>query len=127
MSSSTHEYYVWPSLFFPFTIYPSTHAPSRTPDPYIHVSPSAGNITCAAYPLDYLDTINVNTGETQTKSALNLIAYGVRTCACGGRGSGKQKLQVCLTVAMAMVVISVVLSFYSVVGKNLLPRDPGRG
>ncbi|XP_069188418.1 transient receptor potential cation channel subfamily V member 5 [Procambarus clarkii] len=35
-----------------------------------------GNITCAAYPLDYLDTINVNTGETQTKSALNLIAYG---------------------------------------------------
>ncbi|XP_045115765.1 transient receptor potential cation channel subfamily V member 5-like [Portunus trituberculatus] len=35
-----------------------------------------GNVTCAAYPLDYLDTINVNTGETQTKSALNLIAYG---------------------------------------------------
>ncbi|XP_050701806.1 transient receptor potential cation channel subfamily V member 5-like [Eriocheir sinensis] len=35
-----------------------------------------GNITCAAYPLEYLDTINVNTGETQTKSALNLIAYG---------------------------------------------------
>ncbi|XP_071540423.1 uncharacterized protein nan isoform X2 [Panulirus ornatus] len=35
-----------------------------------------GNITCAAYPLDYLDTISVQTGETQTKSALNLIAYG---------------------------------------------------
>ncbi|KAG7169642.1 Transient receptor potential cation channel subfamily V member 5-like [Homarus americanus] len=35
-----------------------------------------GNITCAAYPLNYLDTINVETGETQTKSALNLIAYG---------------------------------------------------
>ncbi|XP_047499244.1 transient receptor potential cation channel subfamily V member 5-like [Penaeus chinensis] len=35
-----------------------------------------GNITCAAYPLDYLDTISCDTGETQTKSALNLIAYG---------------------------------------------------
>ncbi|XP_068237254.1 transient receptor potential cation channel subfamily V member 5 [Palaemon carinicauda] len=35
-----------------------------------------GNITCAAYPLEDLDTINTETGETQTKSALNLIAYG---------------------------------------------------
>ncbi|KAF2362077.1 Ankyrin repeat [Trinorchestia longiramus] len=35
-----------------------------------------GYVTCAAYPLEYFDTINVKTGETETKSALNLIAYG---------------------------------------------------
>ncbi|XP_076042112.1 uncharacterized protein LOC143026009 [Oratosquilla oratoria] len=35
-----------------------------------------GNITCAAYPLEDLDTINYRTGETQKKSALNLITYG---------------------------------------------------
>lgn len=57
---------------------------------------STGNITCAAYPLDYLDTISCDTGETQTKSALNLIAYGVsrkegqRGRRWGGRGKGRR-------------------------------------
>ncbi len=32
-----------------------------------------GNVTCSAYPLEYLDTIHSETGDLQTKSALNLI------------------------------------------------------
>ena len=32
-----------------------------------------GNVTCSAYPLEYLDTIHSDTGELQTKSALNLV------------------------------------------------------
>ena len=36
-----------------------------------------GNVTCAAYPLDYFDTINTKTGDSDTKSALNLISFGV--------------------------------------------------
>ena len=35
-----------------------------------------GNVTCSAYPLKYLDTIHSQTGELQTKSALNLIVFG---------------------------------------------------
>jgi hypothetical protein len=35
-----------------------------------------GNVTCSAYPLEYLDTIHSETGELQTKSALNLIVFG---------------------------------------------------
>ena len=35
-----------------------------------------GNVTCSAYPLEYLDTIHSDTGELQTKSALNLIVFG---------------------------------------------------
>ena len=34
---------------------------------------NAGNVTCSAYPLEYLDTIHSETGEMQKKSALNLI------------------------------------------------------
>ena len=30
-------------------------------------------MTCSAYPLEYLDTIHSETGDLQTKSALNLI------------------------------------------------------
>merc|ERR1711884_222830 len=35
-----------------------------------------GNVTCSAYPLEYLDTIHSETGELQTNSALNLIVFG---------------------------------------------------
>ena len=35
-----------------------------------------GNVTCSAYPLKFLDTIHSQTGELQTKSALNLIVFG---------------------------------------------------
>ena len=35
-----------------------------------------GNVTCSAYPLKFLDTIDSDTGELQTKSALNLIVFG---------------------------------------------------
>ncbi|XP_023334395.1 transient receptor potential cation channel subfamily V member 6 [Eurytemora carolleeae] len=35
-----------------------------------------GNVTCSAYPLEYLDTIHSETGELQQKSALNLIVFG---------------------------------------------------
>ena len=35
-----------------------------------------GNVTCSAYPLEYLDTIHSDSGELQTKSALNLIVFG---------------------------------------------------
>merc|ERR1719270_1683691 len=35
-----------------------------------------GNITCSAYPLKYLDTIDSDTGELNTKSALHLIVFG---------------------------------------------------
>ena len=35
-----------------------------------------GNVTCSAYPLEYLDTIHSESGELQTKSALNLIVFG---------------------------------------------------
>ena len=35
-----------------------------------------GNVTCSAYPLEYLDTIHSETGELQAKSALNLIVFG---------------------------------------------------
>ena len=36
----------------------------------------SGNVTCSAYPLAYLDTINSLTGELNTNSALNLIVFG---------------------------------------------------
>ena len=35
-----------------------------------------GNVTCSAYPLRYLDTIDSDTGELNTNSALNLIVFG---------------------------------------------------
>lgn len=38
-----------------------------------------GSITCAAYPLSQIDTIDVNTGKISAKSALNLVVFGVRT------------------------------------------------
>jgi len=37
-----------------------------------------GNIASAAYPLEGIDTIHQNSGEILPKSALNLIAFGVR-------------------------------------------------
>ncbi len=37
-----------------------------------------GNVTCSAYPLEYLDTIHSETGDLQTKSALNLIGNADR-------------------------------------------------
>jgi hypothetical protein len=37
-----------------------------------------GNLASAAYPLDGIDTIDQKTGEIVPKSALNLIAFGVR-------------------------------------------------
>jgi len=36
-----------------------------------------GSITCAAYPLSQIDTIDVNTGEINKNSALNLVVFGV--------------------------------------------------
>lgn len=36
-----------------------------------------GSMACAAYPLEYLDTINTNTGHLNNDSAVNLIIYGV--------------------------------------------------
>ncbi|KYN30196.1 Transient receptor potential cation channel subfamily V member 5 [Trachymyrmex cornetzi] len=35
-----------------------------------------GSITCAAYPLSQIDTINVNTGTINNNSALNLVVFG---------------------------------------------------
>lgn len=35
-----------------------------------------GSITCAAYPLNQIDTINNKTGEISKKSALNLVVFG---------------------------------------------------
>lgn len=35
-----------------------------------------GNVTCAGYPLEHIDTISV-TGEINKYSALHLIVYGV--------------------------------------------------
>lgn len=35
-----------------------------------------GNVTCSAYPLEFLDTIHSENGGLQTKSALNLIVFG---------------------------------------------------
>ena len=37
-----------------------------------------GNVTCSAYPIEQLDSINSSTGELNTVSALNLIVFGVR-------------------------------------------------
>lgn len=36
-----------------------------------------GSITCAAYPLSLVDTIDVNTGSISHNSALNLVVFGV--------------------------------------------------
>lgn len=36
-----------------------------------------GSITCAAYPLSQIDTIDVNTGTINKTSALNLVVFGV--------------------------------------------------
>ena len=36
-----------------------------------------GNVTCSAYPIEQLDSINSSTGELNTVSALNLIVFGV--------------------------------------------------
>ncbi|XP_043266847.1 transient receptor potential cation channel subfamily V member 5 [Venturia canescens] len=35
-----------------------------------------GSITCAAYPLSQVDTIDVNTGQISNNSALNLVVFG---------------------------------------------------
>ena len=43
---------------------------------------NAGNVTCSAYPLEYLDTIHSETGEMQKKSALNLIGEKYRKNIC---------------------------------------------
>ena len=37
-----------------------------------------GNVTCSAYPIEQLDSINSKTGELNVVSALNLIVFGVR-------------------------------------------------
>ena len=36
-----------------------------------------GSITCAAYPLALIDTIDVDTGKISKNSALNLVVFGV--------------------------------------------------
>lgn len=36
-----------------------------------------GSITCAAYPLSQIDTIDTETGQISKKSALNLVVFGV--------------------------------------------------
>lgn len=36
-----------------------------------------GSITCAAYPLEQLDTIDIKTGNISKDSALNLVVFGV--------------------------------------------------
>jgi transient receptor potential cation channel subfamily V member 5 len=36
-----------------------------------------GSITCAAYPLSQIDTIDVETGNISKDSALNLVVFGV--------------------------------------------------
>jgi len=36
-----------------------------------------GSITCAAYPLEQLDTIDTKTGNINKDSALNLVVFGV--------------------------------------------------
>lgn len=36
----------------------------------------SGSITCAAYPLSQIDTINNQTGKINKKSALNLVVFG---------------------------------------------------
>ena len=45
--------------------------------PLTDVTPPAGNITCAAYPLPGLDSIDMQSGKIDRNSALNLIAFGV--------------------------------------------------
>lgn len=37
-----------------------------------------GSITCAAYPLAQIDTIDLETGHISKISALNLVVFGVR-------------------------------------------------
>lgn len=37
----------------------------------------SGSITCAAYPLSQIDTIDVETGQICKISALNLVVFGV--------------------------------------------------
>lgn len=37
-----------------------------------------GSITCAAYPLEQLDTIDLKNGNISKDSALNLVVFGVR-------------------------------------------------
>lgn len=37
-----------------------------------------GSITCAAYPLEQLDTIDIKTGNISKDSTLNLVVFGVR-------------------------------------------------
>lgn len=36
-----------------------------------------GSITCAAYPLSQIDTIDIQTGQISKTSALNLVVFGV--------------------------------------------------
>lgn len=36
-----------------------------------------GSITCAAYPLEQIDTIDIKTGNISKDSALNLVVFGV--------------------------------------------------
>lgn len=36
-----------------------------------------GSITCAAYPLSQIDTIDIATGRISNNSALNLVVFGV--------------------------------------------------
>ena len=37
----------------------------------------SGSITCAAYPLSQIDTIDIETGNISKNSALNLVVFGV--------------------------------------------------
>jgi len=39
-----------------------------------------GNVTCAGYPLEFIDTIS-ETGEINTNSAMYHVVYGVSTCS----------------------------------------------
>ena len=40
-----------------------------------------GNVTCAAYPLEHIDTISEK-GEINTKSAMYHVVYGVNNVTC---------------------------------------------
>ena len=50
-----------------------------------------GHVVCAAYPLATFDTIDPRTGELDSRSALNLIVFGVSKMQTGGHVSSNNK------------------------------------
>lgn len=51
-----------------------------------------GSITCAAYPLSQIDTIDVDTGKISNNSALNLVVFGVSSSLLFHTQSEKLKI-----------------------------------